>query len=158
MSGRGKVAGTGVNQGGGAPLASAPEAALGERAAPSGREGNGEAVPARDRQGPPVGSAAPAPVQRWRAGRKRDVVLRLLRGESLDAVSRETGVEVYRLEEWRTRALQGMEASLREREGDRVHGELDAALKRLGEVTMENELLRYKAERSGPLAPRRSRP
>ena len=28
------------------------------------------------------------PVQRWSAARKRDVVLRLLRGESIDAVSR----------------------------------------------------------------------
>jgi len=33
--------------------------------------------------------------------RKREVVLRLLRGEPLDAVSREVGVEVYRLEQWR---------------------------------------------------------
>jgi len=31
----------------------------------------------------------------------REVVLRLLRGESLDALSRELGVDPYRLEEWR---------------------------------------------------------
>ena len=31
--------------------------------------------------------------------------MRLLRGESLDTVSREVGVEVYRLEAWKTRAL-----------------------------------------------------
>ena len=42
----------------------------------------------------------------WRRGsggapaRKRDVVLRLLRGESLEALSREAGVEIYRLEAW----------------------------------------------------------
>ena len=32
------------------------------------------------------------PGQRWSASRKRDVVLRLLHGEPLDAVSREVGV------------------------------------------------------------------
>ena len=42
-----------------------------------------------------------APGQRWSASRKRDVVLRLLRGESLEALSREVGVEIYRLEAWR---------------------------------------------------------
>ena len=36
-----------------------------------------------------------APGQRWSASRKRDVVLRLLCGESLDAVSRAVGVEIY---------------------------------------------------------------
>ena len=50
-----------------------------------------------------VGAGALAPGQRWSASRKRDVVLRLLRGESLDAVSREVGVEVYRLEAWKAR-------------------------------------------------------
>ena len=59
--------------------------------------------------GAAVGSGALAPGQRWSASRKRDVVLRLLRGESLDAVSREVGVEVYRLEAWKARALAGLE-------------------------------------------------
>ena len=33
--------------------------------------------------------------------------LRLLHGESLDAVSRELGLEVYRLEAWKARAVAG---------------------------------------------------
>ena len=41
--------------------------------------------------GAAVGVGALAPGQRWSASRKRDVVLRLLRGESLDMVSREVG-------------------------------------------------------------------
>ena len=45
--------------------------------------------------GAAVGLGALAPGQRWSASRKRDVVLRLLRGESLP-VSREVGLEVYR--------------------------------------------------------------
>jgi hypothetical protein len=141
----------------GAPRASAPQAALGERAAPSVGQANEEAGTERPREGPPVGTAAPAAPQRWHAQRKRDLVLRLLHGEPLDAVSRETGVEVYRLEEWKRRALEGMESSLRER-GERGQAELAAAMKRIGELSMENELLRYKVEKSGPLALRRSRP
>src|SRR5271155_5783895 len=45
------------------------------------------------------------PIQRWNAARKRDVVLRLLRGESVEAVSRQIGIEPHRLEQWRERAL-----------------------------------------------------
>jgi len=145
----------------GAPRASEPEAKLGERAAPSVRQANEEAGTERPRERPPVGSAAPAAApsapQRWHAQRKRDIVLRLLRGEPLDAVSRETGVELYRLEEWKRRALDGMEASLRERT-ERGQAEIGAAMKRIGELTMENELLRMRIEKNGPFVLRRSRP
>ena len=48
------------------------------------------------------------PIQRWSAARKRDVVLRLLRGESIEAISRQVAVEPYRLEQWRERALAGL--------------------------------------------------
>ena len=75
-----------------------------------------------------MGSGALAPGQRWSASRKRDVVLRLLRGEPLDAVSREVGVEVYRLERWKTRALAGLELGLKEQAGEPLAAELDAAL------------------------------
>jgi transposase-like protein len=52
-------------------------------------------------------------IQRWSAARKREIVLCLLRGESFDAVSREIGVEPYRLERWRGKALAAMDAGLR---------------------------------------------
>jgi transposase len=94
---------------------------------------------------------------RWSARRKREVVLRLLRGESIDAVSREIGVEIYRLEQWREQALEGIDANLKSRRNDPVSAELDAAMKRLGELTMENELLWNRVRsKSGPLARRRS--
>jgi hypothetical protein len=88
------------------------------------------------------------------------VVLRLLRGESLDALSRELGVEIYRLEEWRERALAGMDLGLKDRQGEPLVGELDAAKRHIGELSMENELLRDRAralEEKRPLATRRSR-
>ena len=47
----------------------------------------------------------------------QEVALRLLRGEPVDALSRELGVEIYRLEEWRRKALLGIETALRERAG-----------------------------------------
>lgn len=97
-----------------------------------------------------------APGQRWSGQRKREVVLRMLRGEAPEALSRELGIETYRLEKWYRRALTGIDGALRERVADDGKPELDAALKRVGELTMENELLRMRVDRTGPLARRRS--
>ena len=94
--------------------------------------------------------------QRWSAGRKREVVLRLLRGESVDVLSRELGVEIYRLEQWREKALVGIDESLKQRQGDPVQAELNQAMRRIGELTMENELLWQRVRKPGPLAKRRS--
>jgi hypothetical protein len=95
---------------------------------------------------------------RWSARRKREVVLRLLRGEPLDAISREIGVEIYRLEQWRDLALRAMDSGLKSRRVDPVEAELGAAMKRIGELSMENELLKERMRRSAsvPLARRRS--
>src|SRR5690242_4141059 len=87
-------------------------------------------------------------IQRWSATRKREIVIRLLRGESLEAVSREIGIEPYRLERWRDKALAAMDAGLRERaDDDPVQAGLAAAHQRVGELSMENELLRAKIGR-----------
>ena len=107
-----------------------------------------------------AGARALAPGQRWSASRKRDVVLRLLRGESLDTVSRAVGVELYRLEAWEARALGGLELGLKAQAGEPLAAELDAAKRHIGELSMEIELLRERAraaERRLPLATRRSR-
>ena len=98
-----------------------------------------------------------APGQRWSASRKREVVLRLMRGESAELLSRELGLPLFKLEQWRQRADAALEGALKEREGDPADGQLAAAMQRIGELTMENELLRAKMERPGPLARRRSR-
>ncbi len=98
-----------------------------------------------------------APGQRWSVARKREVVLRLLRGEAAEDLSRELGVPIYRLERWRERALAGIAGALKERATDPLGEELGAAMRRIGELTMANELLRARAERPGPLARRRSR-
>jgi len=108
---------------------------------------------------PPAGGATTGGLvsgQRWSVLRKREVVLRLLRGESAEALSRELGVEIYRLEKWREKGLSAIDAGLKEREGDPLQAELDAAMKRIGELTMENDLLWQRVRKPGPLAKRRS--
>ena len=66
--------------------------------------------------------------------RKREVALRLLRGEPVELLSRQLGVEIFRLEQWREKAIAGIDASLKERKGDPVKAELDIAMKRIGEL------------------------
>ncbi len=106
-------------------------------------------------QGPQVGSLEPG--QRWTVRRKQEAVLRLLRGESVELLSRALGVEVYRLEAWREKALSGMQMSLKQRQGDPLQADLDTAMQRIGELTMQVELLEAKMETTVPLARRRSR-
>jgi len=98
-----------------------------------------------------------APGQRWSVGRKREVVLRLLGGESVELLSRELGVPIYKLEQWREKADAALDGALKERESDPASGELAAAMQRIGELSMEVELLRARIGRPGPLARRRSR-
>ena len=98
-----------------------------------------------------------APGQRWSLARKHEVVLRLLRGEPVEAVSRQLGVPVWQLERWRARALAGLKTGLREGSEDPAERELAEAHRRIGELSMEVELLRARIERPGPLARRRSR-
>lgn len=88
--------------------------------------------------------------------RKKEVVLRLLRGEPVDAISREVSVPIYRLEEWRERALAGMDAGLKERESDPLEAKLGEATRRIGELVMEVEILRKERQARHPLGNRRS--
>src|SRR6478672_6394532 len=105
-----------------------------------------------------TGRASPlAPGQRWSAARKREVVLRLMRGEAAELLSRELGLPLFKLEQWRQKAEAALEGALKERETDPADGQLAAAMQRIGELSMEIELLRAKMERPGPLARRRSR-
>jgi len=128
------------------------------------QEGAGDAEGARRATGASPAAAPPtvgplAPGQRWSMARKRAVVMRMLRGEPVDALSRELGLPVFRLETWRLRALEALELGLRERGESTETAALGEAMKRIGEITMENELLRERCrarEANLPLAWRRS--
>src|SRR5215211_5566335 len=85
---------------------------------------------------------------RWSSRRKTEVVLRLLRGEALDALSRELGVTAATLAQWRDQFLAAGQAGVRSRPPD-AHDEDVARLRaKLGELTLENELLREWAQRA----------
>ena len=88
------------------------------------------------------------------------VVARLLRGEPLELVARETTVSVARLTEWRERALEGAASALKERERDDRDDEITRLKSKVGEITMDNELLYAKIaamEGRRPLVRRRPR-
>lgn len=97
------------------------------------------------------------PMRRWSARRKQEVVLRLLAGEPIDSLSREVGVEIFQLEEWRAKALSGMSEALKSRAGDPLEGELDAAKRHIGDLSMKVEILQKMVDLRRPLSKRRSR-
>jgi len=104
-----------------------------------------------------AGGALP---RRFSARRKLQAVNRLARGEPLELVARELKVTAARLSAWRDRVERAGEAALKERERDARDDELSRLKGKVGEMTMENELLREKIARlegGVPLARRRSR-
>ena len=98
---------------------------------------------------------------RWSSRRKTEVVLRVLRGEDLDALSRELGVTAGAIARWRDEFLAGGQAAVKSRPADARDDELGRLRAKVGELTMENELLReraWRAEAEHPFGRRRSRP
>jgi len=87
--------------------------------------------------------------KRWRAVRKKEAVLRLLHGESVDALSRELGVEIGQLESWKRTVIERMDLLLKDHSEGPLFEELEAAKKQIGELHMENELLRSKVAKKG---------
>ena len=76
--------------------------------------------------------------------RENTIVARLSRGEPLDLVARQTNVSIARLTEWRDRALAGAATALKERERDNRDDEIARLKSKVGEITMDNELLNAK--------------
>jgi len=105
--------------------------------------------------GPEAGTR-PGPARFW-AKHKVEAVLRLLRGEPLDVLSRELQVGAAQLSQWREAFLaagaQGLSSRLGHDDAEVVR--LNA---KIGELTMANELLNQKIdhmEQGRPLARRR---
>jgi transposase len=98
--------------------------------------------------------------KRFSAQRKVEIVLRLLRGEDLELLSRELGVNAAWLSKWRAQFLTAGQAVLKKRPQAPRDLEIARLQQKLGEVTMDNELLQKKIEHledGRPLARRRSR-
>src|SRR3712207_3449270 len=99
---------------------------------------------------PAQGALKPGPLahgQRWSAGRKREVVLRLIRGEAAEMLSRDALPRAWPADvQARAVASEGRGRARRRaqgaREADPADGQLAAAMQRSGELSMEVELLR----------------
>ena len=106
-------------------------------------------------------AAAPGRERRMTAGRKRDAVLRLLRGEPLELVARELAVTAADLSGWRDAFLDGGSATLKSRPRDARDETIDRLRTKVGELTMDTELLQTKIARleggGAPFAARRSK-
>lgn len=101
---------------------------------------------------------------RWSANRKTDAVLRLLRGDPLDEVSRQVGVEAHRLAAWRDEFLAAGKVGLKGRVPveDGMSAEqrrrLREAERKVGELTLDNDILRAAAQKRGLQIPPAKRP
>ncbi len=94
---------------------------------------------------------------RWSARRKEEVVLRLLRGESLDALARETGQPAGRISGWREEFLAAGREGLKSRPRPEEDRRLVEAQRKAGELSMELDILRALNEEMDrrPRRPRR---
>lgn len=86
--------------------------------------------------------------ERWSAQRKAELVLRLLRGEALDAVSRESQVPAHELESWKRVFLETGARGLRSRT-EPEERELILARAKIGELMMRLELAEHLIEKRG---------
>lgn len=93
----------------------------------------------------------PGRPKRWSAARKAEIVQRLMRGESLDALTRETGQPASRLSEWRDAFLAGGEAAMKSRVDDpsveAAQEERRRLQAKIGESAMKIELLEEKIQK-----------
>ena len=107
------------------------------------------------------GAAAPGRGGRMSRQRKTAAVMRLLRGEDLETVSRSLGVTAATLTTWRDGFLAAGEAALASRAGNGEALESQRLKAKLGEVMIERDLLHEKIavlEAGRPLGRPRPRP
>jgi DNA-directed RNA polymerase specialized sigma subunit len=106
-----------------------------------------------------TGETKAAPKRFWAQQHKTEAVLRLLRGEDIEPLSRELGVTAAKISQWRDAFLAGGAESLKKR-SPAEEAEYRRLNAKIGEQTMEIELLREKIrllEAKDPLGWRRSR-
>src|SRR3954471_2952402 len=89
----------------------------------------------------------PEPRRRMSARRKQETVLRLLRGEDLELVSRELGVAAAELSGWRDAFLAGGEASLESRPADARDAEIRRLRAEVDDLVRANRVLEAQIER-----------
>ena len=105
----------------------------------------GKPTPPRAGAGAPESTELP---ERWSVQRKMELVLRLLRGGALDAVSRESQVPAHALESWKRAVLDAGARGLKTR-AEPEERELTLARAKIGELMMRLELAEYLIEKKG---------
>jgi len=73
---------------------------------------------------------------------KAEVVLRLLKGEDMELVSRETGYAMHELQLWREKFLSGGREHLKSHPTDLHDKELESRDKLISKLALENEILK----------------
>ena len=120
-----------------------------------------EARPGEAQRAPGSGAAVLGRGGRMSRQRKSAAVLRLLRGEDLETVSRELGVTAATLTGWHDAFLAGGEAALTSRATTGEELESERLKARLGAALIERDLLNEKIailETNRPFARRRRKP
>ena len=79
---------------------------------------------------------------RWSARRKEGVVLRLLRGESLDLLARESGQPAGSISSWREEFLAAGREGLKSRPRPEEDRRLVEAQRKIGELSMDLDIMR----------------
>lgn len=119
------------------------------------REGAGAAETSHIAAGP-----APARRRRLTAARKQEAVLRVLRGEDVELVARALEATAADVSNWRDAFMDAGASGLKPRPRDARDEEIDRLRAKVGEITMDNELLYEKIakmEAGHPFARRRSK-
>ena len=98
--------------------------------------------------GEPVAGEGSEIPERWSIQRKTELVLRLLRGEALDAVSRESQIPAHELESWKRMFLDSGGRGLKTRT-EPEERELTLARAKIGELMMRLELAEHLIEKRG---------
>ena len=97
-------------------------------------------------------------VQRWTAKRRVALVVQILKGEtSVAEAARKHGLTVAEVEGWRDKFLLGAENALRSRPKDEEalrEEEVKRLKQKVGELVLDNDILKEAVKRTGPLAQR----
>jgi hypothetical protein len=86
--------------------------------------------------------------ERWSVQRKTELVLRLLRGEPLDGVSRDSQIPAHELESWKRLFLETGTRGLKTR-AEPEERDLTLARAKIGELMMRLELAEHLIEKRG---------
>jgi hypothetical protein len=110
-----------------------------------GKKARKPSTAAVEEPGPNEGAELP---ERWSVQRKTELVLRLLRGEALDAVSRDSQVPAHELEGWKRVFLETGARGLKTRAEPEAR-DLTLARAKIGELMMRLELAELLIEKRG---------